>query len=302
VPQKVLTNFAWPPAPSRRANGLRLLRHHQLRRRESRPPRQGCSTTTAATGTLRHPYLQSRRHGHLDLPVCSWRKMDNDDVVIVAGAPGTIISRTDGNFDRSCALSNAPANEVDVQHADGSVASYRHMKSGSPHVQGLSGDTVVTGVVPRDRRQLGQLHRPHLHLEFYDASNNLVDPWLGTCNSIARRFTWAKQRPYRDPAVLALTVGTGAPDCSRLYQSGDEPSRRTTSLRGPRCTSPPTCATSSRRRRSTGASCVPTAASSPRARARPRPSYTLRYAYSFFTSFRTRPGTWTFELTLAGKL
>src|SRR5258708_6514321 len=54
----------------------------------------------------------------------SWYKMDSSQVHIVAAAPGTIIYKSDGNFDRNCAFNNGNWNAVYIQHSDGSVAWY----------------------------------------------------------------------------------------------------------------------------------------------------------------------------------
>ena len=58
----------------------------------------------------------------------TWNKMDSSDVEIISGAAGTIVNKSDGNFDRSCAFNNNNWNAVYIQHADGSVAWYGHMK------------------------------------------------------------------------------------------------------------------------------------------------------------------------------
>ena len=57
--------------------------------------------------------------------------MDYDQVYVVAAAPGVIVFKQDGNFDRNCGFTGDPWNAVYVQHADGSVAWYGHMKNGS---------------------------------------------------------------------------------------------------------------------------------------------------------------------------
>jgi murein DD-endopeptidase MepM/ murein hydrolase activator NlpD len=57
--------------------------------------------------------------------------MDRSEVQIVAAAPGQIVYRSDGNFDRSCDWTTTTNwNAIQVQHADGSRALYGHMKKG----------------------------------------------------------------------------------------------------------------------------------------------------------------------------
>ena len=52
-----------------------------------------------------------------------WFEMANEQVHIVAAAPGTIIGKNDGNADQSCSTSGGNWNAVYVRHADGSTAS-----------------------------------------------------------------------------------------------------------------------------------------------------------------------------------
>lgn len=62
----------------------------------------------------------------------AWNVMAAGQVEIVAAAPGIIINKSDGNFDQSCAnVVGSPWNAVYVQHDDGSVAWYGHMRNGS---------------------------------------------------------------------------------------------------------------------------------------------------------------------------
>src|SRR5690606_28609170 len=58
----------------------------------------------------------------------SWKMMDNDEAEIVAAAPGQIIAISRSQFDRNCAMNSSAWNAVYIQHADGSVAIYGHMK------------------------------------------------------------------------------------------------------------------------------------------------------------------------------
>jgi hypothetical protein len=70
--------------------------------------------------------------------------MDNQQVEISAAAAGTIVSKSDGNFDRSCTFNNNQWNAVYVYQADGSVGWYGHMKSGSLTLKGV-GASVAAG-------------------------------------------------------------------------------------------------------------------------------------------------------------
>ena len=72
-----------------------------------------------------------------------WNKMANDEVEIIAAADGVIILKQDGNQDMNCQWGlGTPWNAVFVQHADGTVTWYGHMKSGST-TEKDSGDALL---------------------------------------------------------------------------------------------------------------------------------------------------------------
>ena len=132
-----------------------------------------------------------------------WRTMDAKQVAIVAAAPGVIIGRSDFNPDRSCAMSNSQWNAVYVRHADGSVAWYGHMKSGSLTLKGI-GDNVVAGEVLGFVGSSGSSTGPHLHFELHDASGLVIDPRHGPCS--AGPDYWAELQPYESPAINSLSL------------------------------------------------------------------------------------------------
>ncbi len=119
----------------------------------------------------------------------SWYKMDQDQVKIIAAAAGTILYKSDGNFDKNCSFNNGNWNAVYVQHADGSVAWYGHMKSGSLTTK-LVGQTVAQGEYLGIVGSSGNSTGPHLHFEVYNANNQLIDPYAGNCNSLNAASCW----------------------------------------------------------------------------------------------------------------
>jgi alpha-L-fucosidase len=141
----------------------------------------------------------------------SWRKMDRKEIQIVAAAPGQIIYRADGNFDRSCANNSNPWNAVYVQHADGSIAFYGHMKSGSVTPKQV-GDFVATGEFLGNVGSSGSSTGPHLHFEVHNALGQVIEPWAGSCNTLTTDSWWSSQRPYYDSAVDRLTTGDAQVD------------------------------------------------------------------------------------------
>ena len=140
----------------------------------------------------------------------SWNKMDDNEVEIVAGADGVIIGRYDGNQDRSCGDSIYSWNAVYVQHSDGSVAWYGHMKNGSPTAKGV-GESVVAGEYLGVVGSSGNSSGPHLHLELYNNAGALVDPYAGPCNTKNTDSWWIDQRPYYDSAINALRTHDAPP-------------------------------------------------------------------------------------------
>ncbi|MCY1060604.1 peptidoglycan DD-metalloendopeptidase family protein [Nannocystis sp. SCPEA4] len=141
-----------------------------------------------------------------------WLKVENSEIEVLAAAPGTIVSRADGNFDRRCSwISGARANFVALRHADGSTSYYYHMKSGSVTNKQV-GDTVVTGERLGVAASSGVSTGPHLHFEVRDGANNVVDPFVGACNPTITETRWVSPRPYHDPAIVKLTTGSAAPE------------------------------------------------------------------------------------------
>lgn len=140
-----------------------------------------------------------------------WLKMDGDDVEIVAAADGVIIQKYDGYPDRNCGFGGGNWNAVYVQHADGSVAWYGHMKRNSTTSKPI-GATVAQGEYLGIVGSSGNSTGPHLHLELYDADWQLIDPYDGDCHALAGGSWWADQRPYDDSALNALRTHAAPPD------------------------------------------------------------------------------------------
>jgi len=137
-----------------------------------------------------------------------WYKMDNNLVEVVAAAPGTIVGKSDGNYDRSCAMNSNPWNAVYILHADGSVAWYGHLKKNSVTSKAV-GEAVAAGEYLGIVGSSGSSTGPHLHFELHTSGWSVIDPFAGPCNAITS--WWAAQRPYYDSAVNKLTTGSAAP-------------------------------------------------------------------------------------------
>ncbi len=139
-----------------------------------------------------------------------WYKMDYDEVEIVAAADGIIINKSDGNNDRSCGLNGGQWNAVYVQHSDGSVAWYGHMKKNSLTTK-IIGSPVTTGEYLGIVGSSGNSTGPHLHFEVYDSENHLIDPWFGPSNPSTTSSWWGNQKPYFDPKINKVATHSAWP-------------------------------------------------------------------------------------------
>ncbi len=160
-----------------------------------------------------------------------WWKMDHNEVEVVAAAPGQIINRSDGNFDRSCSFNSNPWNAVYVRHGDGSIAWYGHMKNGSLTKKQV-GDSVAEGEFLGVVGSSGNSTGPHLHFEVHDSAGRLIDPWQGTCNSLNADSWWRTQRGYYDSAVNRVSTGALPPIFPSCSQP-ESPNGRVTFSVGP---------------------------------------------------------------------
>ncbi|NVO19479.1 MAG: peptidoglycan DD-metalloendopeptidase family protein [Bacteroidetes bacterium] len=149
--------------------------------------------------------------GHQGTDICTYPypfyKMDNNQVEIIAAASGTIINRVDGNYDKNCDWSNGNANYITIQHADGSVAMYWHMKMNSLTTRQI-GQTVVAGEYLGIVGSSGASSAPHLHFEVLSGItiNTLNDAYSGPCNTLNANSWWAVQKPYTEPAIIEASV------------------------------------------------------------------------------------------------
>ncbi len=135
----------------------------------------------------------------------SWLKMDNDEVEVIAVADGIITGKADGNFDRSCAMSNSQWNALYVRNLDSSVVWYGHLKKNSVTSMN-TGDTIKTGEYVGIVGSSGSSTGPHLHMEVYDKMNKLVDPWFGPGNPTIDTSWWIQQQPYYHSRVNKIAT------------------------------------------------------------------------------------------------
>ncbi|WP_317207311.1 peptidoglycan DD-metalloendopeptidase family protein [Epilithonimonas sp. JDS] len=134
-----------------------------------------------------------------------WYMMDNDQAHAIAAADGIIIGKDNGNYDRNCSFGNGDWNAVYIQHGDGSVSWYGHLKNNSLTSKGV-GSFVSAGEYLGVVGSSGNSTGPHLHFEVYNNNNQLVDTYSGSCNtwSSSTDSWWASQKPYVDPKINGI--------------------------------------------------------------------------------------------------
>ena len=106
-----------------------------------------------------------------------WHMMENNSVEIIAAAEGIIVGRSGGNFDQSCG-EDLPWNYISIEHYDGSIVDYGHMKQNSLTEKTL-GDTVYVGEYLGIVGSSGWSTGPHLHFEVWENyyGGLLIDPY-----------------------------------------------------------------------------------------------------------------------------
>jgi murein DD-endopeptidase MepM/ murein hydrolase activator NlpD len=137
-----------------------------------------------------------------------WRRMFEAQVLVVAAAPGVILGKDDGHFDGSCVRSDAPWNAVYVEHDDGTVAWYGHLKQGSI-TQRAVGSRVAAGDFLGVVGSSGSSTGPHLHFEVHGFGGVVLDPFAGPCG--ADTTSWIEQPAYYDSALNRISTHDAAP-------------------------------------------------------------------------------------------
>ncbi len=186
-------------------------------------------------GTRTYDQASGYNHRGIDYFIWpfAWTLMDAGSVDVLAVAPGTLVAKGDGNPDRSCSFS-APdtPNYAVVQHSDGTVARYLHMKTGS--VTSLAiGAPIPAGTPLGKVGSSGVSTGPHLHLELR-ADNTVgaavIEPHNGTCNTAPS--LWAAQREYRQSRVNRLSTHGAAPQLPSCPSTVEQPNLKNSFVPG----------------------------------------------------------------------
>ena len=159
-------------------------------------------------GTRTYDQANGYNHQGTDITALpfAWRKMDNDEAIVVAAAPGILLQKDDGWFDRSCSLNIQQWNAAYLQHADGSVTWYGHLKASSLTTK-HPGEWIQAGEFLGVMGSSGDSTGPHLHFEVHAIDGSLIDPFAGACNAFNAESWWAQQRPYNEPAINLVMTG-----------------------------------------------------------------------------------------------
>jgi murein DD-endopeptidase MepM/ murein hydrolase activator NlpD len=204
-----IVDLGWPLAP---APDFSPFGYHGTANFVDHDPRFPDLVEDYTCGTRTYDLPSGYNHGGIDyfLWPFPWFMMDNEDISIVAAAPGLIIDKRDGNFDRNCAIgSGGDFNAVFVQQDDGLVAWYLHMKNGTPTTKPV-GARVEAGEFLGFVGSSGSSSLPHLHFELHDAGGRVVDPMHGTCNDAPER--WIAPQPYESARIDTLTTHSAEPE------------------------------------------------------------------------------------------
>lgn len=141
-----------------------------------------------------------------------WWTMDNDGLVVISVADGEIIDRHDGEFDRQCSFDpDARANFVVIEHDDGTITIYAHMKSGTVTTRKV-GDRVEQGDYLGVVGSSGFSTGPHLHLGVQNRFNTLFDPYAGECNALNNESYWNDQEPYLVKGIASVDTHSASPE------------------------------------------------------------------------------------------
>jgi murein DD-endopeptidase MepM/ murein hydrolase activator NlpD len=153
-------------------------------------------------------------HNGIDIAssMFSWWTMANDGLVVIAAADGTIVQRHDGEPDQQCAFSDsADSNLIVLEHDDGSVTIYAHMKKET--VTGRKvGDRVEAGDYLGVVGSSGLSTGPHLHLGVHDKNGDLIEPYAGECNNLNLNSWWADQEDYYVKTINAVRTHSALPE------------------------------------------------------------------------------------------
>jgi hypothetical protein len=153
-----------------------------------------------------------------------WNKMNNDEVEVVAAAPGVIVDKNDGNFDKNCSFTGSNWNAISLRHSDGSISWYGHLKKNSLTTKNI-GDYMNSGEYLGTVGSSGNSTGPHLHFEVCDAYGSLIDPFSGACSTADS--WWIDQLQYKKSGInhigetYTMPIFGSCPNEDEIYETVD---------------------------------------------------------------------------------
>ena len=166
-------------------------------------------------------------HNGLDIVLSPypWLTMSNKKVAVIAAADGIIVGGSDAHYDHNCDLDNiiGPAwgNWLAIEHSDGTVSTYLHMKILTV-IPFVIGQVIKAGDFIGYVGSAGRSTTPHLHFGVYinnffnsdgswgQGNGTLTEPFNGSCNNSLPTF-WQTQKPYNEPSVISIETHHSAP-------------------------------------------------------------------------------------------
>jgi murein DD-endopeptidase MepM/ murein hydrolase activator NlpD len=121
-------------------------------------------------------------HQGLDIVIPNFRRMDSDQAVIFAAAPGMVKTVVQNNDDRSMLTGeqlktcNLTPNLIEIRAANGYVMQYFHLRKNSAKVK--VGDTVAAGTPLAVVGSAGCSTEPHLHFQVNDVCGHAFETLL----------------------------------------------------------------------------------------------------------------------------
>ena len=116
-------------------------------------------------------------HDGIDFSIPSFRWMDYEElyVFVRAADSGRVVDLHDGSYDRNTSCTGT-SNFVIIEHPNGFLSLYYHLKKGSVEVS--IGQEVTAGHTLGVVGSSGCSNEPHLHFELKDRHGRIVDPFL----------------------------------------------------------------------------------------------------------------------------
>jgi len=152
-------------------------------------------------------------HRGNDYGIGSFPEMDKGRNV-VAAAGGTVIEAHDGEYDRCTTGDCSPpnGNYVKIQHDDGKMTYYLHLKKWSVNVS--VGQRAYCGIRIGQVGSSGYSTGPHLHFQVWTPEYGTDDPFAGSCGGPLSY--WVNQGAYMgipgrecDPEGCGTLISTG---------------------------------------------------------------------------------------------